>query len=53
MTDKQPQKRSKYNEHFERNKAPQEKVAKVIMSSSTKKKDDWKYMKKLEDADNA
>ena len=40
--------RSKYNEHFERIKAPPERVAKTIMNSPPKKRDEWKYLDKLE-----
>ena len=41
------QTRSKYNEHFEQIKASPEKVAKTILNSPPKKKEDWRYLEKV------
>ncbi len=38
-------KQSKYYEHFDRINAPPEVVAKAILNTPPKKKEDWKYLK--------
>ena len=47
MKSNQRENRSKYNEHFEPINAPPEKVAKTILNSPPKKKEDWRYLDKL------
>lgn len=46
-----PEGQSKYYEHFDHIPDTPENVAKALFSTPPKEKDEWKYLKKLDDSE--